>query len=98
MREDSAAARTIVLVGRPGGLAFVDAGFHQVQRTHRYRAAVHPALLRPIERREVAAHRLGGDVVGDREFRRGGHRDSTCAAMACWRSSGYTTLRCLLKG
>ena len=61
-----------VLVLGAGGLALADAGLDEVQRTDRHGAAVHPSHdAGLVEDGEVAAHRLGGDVVGLRQL---GHR------------------------
>ena len=74
-----------VLVFGAGGLALTDAGLDEVQRTDRHGAAVHPSQdARLVQDGEVAAHRLGGDVVGLRQF---GHRGTaleiTSEAIAC---------------
>ena len=54
-----------VLVVGAGGLPLADARFDEVQRARRNRAAVDAADdAGLVERGQVAAHGLGGDVVG----------------------------------
>ena len=54
-----------VLVFGAGDLALADAGLDEVQCPHRDGAAVHPAHQPgAVQDGEVAADRLGGDVVG----------------------------------
>ena len=58
-----------MFVAGPGGLAFIDAGFDQVQRPDRHRTAVHPPQQAgPVENGQIPPHRLGGDVVGLRQI------------------------------
>ena len=58
-----------VLVLGPGGFAFAHAGLDEVERAHRNRAAVHsPQHPGLVQGGEIAPDRLGGDVVGLRQF------------------------------
>ena len=66
-----------VLVVGAGGLPLADARFDEVQGARGHGAAVHPAQHAGlVEHGEVAAHGLGGDVVGLSQF---GHRRAALA-------------------
>ena len=80
-------------------VALGEAGLDHGQALGGHGAAVHPAdQAHALERGEVAAHGLGGDVVlvGELGHRHAGRAAATSWAIACWRSSAYMVIGGLL--